>query len=431
MKPRKGETRITPAWSALIMVTVLIGGVVLSWLVYNRAFTHYDTITLTSDRAGLMMEPGSVVKMRGVQVGKVAAVVGESQRVSLQLDISPSQLKYIPANVEAQITASTAFGPKYVEFVTPQDPSSQPLAAGAVLRSKNVSTEVNTVFQNLVELLHQVDPAKLNGVLTTLSDGLRGKGNAIGTAITDSNDVLDSLNSRSDTLTRDWQSFAGFTETYGAAAGNLLATLRSATITSQTITQHAGDLDALLLNTIGLGQSGVELLAPAKDTIVKAINVLDPTTSLLMKYNPELTCTLVGAKWWLDNGGASSSGGNGKSTIVDSGLLLANDPYVFPDNLPIVAAKGGPGGKPSCGSLPDATKNYPVRQLVTNTGWGTGMDLRDNVGLGHPCFANYFNVTRAVPGPDTYRCDGPPSPGLVLPAEGPLPFAGLPGAPPP
>lgn len=413
------------------MVAILLGGVVLSWLVYNRSFTSYAPITLTSDRAGLMMEPGGPVKMRGVQVGRVSEVVGGSQPVSLKLEISPSQLQYIPANVEAQITASTAFGPKYVELVAPQNPSRRALAAGAILKSKNVSTEVNTVFQNLVDLLHQIDPAKLNGVLTTLSDGLRGKGDAIGTAITDSNDVLASLNSRSDTIRRDWQSFAGFNETYGAAAGMLLTTLKAATTTSATITNHAGDLDALLLNSIGLGQSGVDLLGPSKDSIVRAVNILEPTTNLLMKYNPELTCTLVGAKWWLDNGGESSSGGNGKSTIVDSGLLLANDPYVFPDNLPIVAAKGGPGGKPGCGSLPDATKNFPVRQLVTNTGWGTGMDIRDNVGLGHPCFANYLNVTRAVPGPDTYRCDGPPSPGLVLPPEGPLPFAGLPGAPTP
>ncbi len=108
---------------------------------------------------------------------------------------------------------------------------------------------------------------------------------------------------------------------------------------------------------------------------------------------------------------------------------MGNDPYTYPENLPIVAAKGGPGGKPGCGSLPDASKNFPVRYLVTNTGWGTGISQRPNIGLGHPCFGNYFPVTRAVPEPDTYRCVGPPSPGLVTPAPGPLPLP--PSAPPP
>ena len=94
---------------------------------------------------------------------------------------------------------------------------------------------------------------------------------------------------------------------------------------------------------------------------------------------------------------SEAKGGNGYSLVVDSGLLFGNDPYRYPDNLPIVAAKGGPGGKPGCGSLPDVRNNYPVRALVDNTGWGTGLDIRPNPGIGHPWFANYFPATRAVP----------------------------------
>ena len=55
------------------------------------------------------------------------------------------------------------------------------------------------------------------------------------------------------------------------------------------------------------------------------------------------------------------------TVIMDAGLLMGDDPYRYPDNLPIVNAKGGPGGKPSCGSLPDVSKNYPVKYLVTDT----------------------------------------------------------------
>lgn len=113
-------------------------------------------------------------------------------------------------------------------------------------------------------------------------------------------------------------------------------------------------------------------------------------------------------------------GGDGRTFVVDVALLPGNDPYVFPDNLPIVAAKGGPGGKPGCGSLPDATKNFPVRQLITNTGWGTGLDIRPNPGIGHPCWANYFPVTRAIPqDPSIRQC-------IPGPAVGPEPYPGSP-----
>ena len=159
----------------------------------------------------------------------------------------------------------------------------------------------------------------------------------------------------------------------------------------------------MLLNTIGFSNSGINLLAPNKDNLVHAINGLEPTTNLLMKYNPEYTCLLLGAKWYLDNGGYQAIGGNGRTVMVDAGILLGDDPYKYPENLPIVAAKGGPGGKPGCGSLPDASKNFPVRHLVTNTGWGTGIDVRPNPGIGHPWWINFLPVTRAVPEPPSMR----------------------------
>src|SRR5262249_54931581 len=113
--------------------------------------------------------------------------------------------------------------------------------------------------------------------------------------------------------------------------------------------------------------------------------------------------------------------GNGRTFVGDATILLADDPYQYPENLPIVAAKGGPGGKPSCGSLPYTDKMYPVRQLVTNTGWGTGIDIRPNPGIGHPCYADYLPATRAVPEPPSIRMC------LPGPAPGPLSY---PGAPP-
>lgn len=382
-------------------------------------------VTLTSDRAGLVMESGAKVKMRGVQVGEVAGVEGGREPVRLKLKLFPDQLKHIPANVQAQIRATTIFGAKYVDLVYPNDPSPQHISAGAVLKSRNVSTEVNTVFQNLVDVLHQVDPAKLNAVLTALGDAVRGRGERIGEATTAANNVLLTINPRMPTVQTDWRAVKRFSDTYSAAARDILTTLSAASTSSATIANQATDLDALLLNAIGFSQAGIDLVGPNRENLVQAVNVLEPTSDLLMKYNPEYTCLLVGAKWWLDNGGYERIGGNGRTLMLDDALLFGDDPYMYPDNLPIVAAKGGPGGKPGCGSLPDASKNFPVRQLVTNTGWGTGVDIRPNPGIGHPCWADFFPVTRGSPQPPSIRqC-------IPGPAPGPVPYPGGPpyGAP--
>lgn len=362
--------------------------------------------------------------MRGVQVGHVATIKSQVDSVSLQLDLYPDQVKYIPANAQAEIRATTAFGAKYVDLVYPDHPSPQPITAGTVIPSRNVTNEVNTVFQNLVGVLDQIDPPKLNAVLSALAEGVRGQGQQIGEAVTDANQVLQAINPRMGTAQDDLRSLKGAADAYSSAAPNILATLSAASTTSVTVSQHARDLDALLLSTIGFSQEGIALLAPNQDNLVRAVNTLEPTTNLLLKYNPEYTCLLTGSKFWLDHGGYQASGGNGRTVILDDALLFGDDIYRYPDNLPVVGAKGGPGGKPGCGSLPDASKNYPVRQLVTDTGWGTGLDIRPNPGIGHPWWVNFFPVTRAVPEPPSIRGMGPP-------AIGPVPYPGAPpyGAP--
>ena len=412
-------------WAAALIAAIVVF-VYVTMGAFNKSFASFVPVTLVSDRSGLVMEVGAKVKLRGVQVGEVDGVTGGKDPITLKLNIFRDQAKFIPADVGARIQATTIFGAKYVELIYPSDPSPQRLQAGAVLTSSNVSTEVNTVFENLVGLLDQVDPAKLNAILSALAEGVRGQGQQIGEATTDLNQVLLALNPRSETIRADWRSLKRFTDTYSAAAQNILATLDAASTTSTTIIRQSKQLDSLLLNVIGFSNSGVNLLAPHRADFVAAINDLAPTTALLAKYNPEYTCLLLGAKTLLDDGYFSMAGGdNGKSLIVDAGLLFGKDQYRYPDNLPIIAAKGGPGGKPSCGSLPDVAKNFPVRALVTNTGWGTGIDWRPNPGIGRPFYTDLFPVTRGIPQPPTLRGQD------RGPAPGPIPYPGAPpyGAP--
>jgi len=406
------------AWWTLILLGAIAAFLFVTGAAFTGAYKSYVPVTLTSDRAGLVMEPGAKVLLRGVQVGRVSDVGGAGKdQVSLRLDIDRDQIRYIPANVQAQIKATTAFGAKFVDLVYPPQPSTARLVAGTVLHSTNGSTEINTVFENVVGLLKMVDPLKLNAVLTAVAEGVRGQGQRIGEATTDLNQVLRALNSRSDTLRDDWRTFKDLNDTYAAAAPDILTILNAASTTSTTIVNHSAALDALLLNVIGLSKAGTNLLGTSRDSLVGTVNTWEPTTNLLLTYNPEYTCMLQGAQWFLDNGGRSAYGGgtSGQGFDFDIALLLGNDPYAYPDNLPIVAAKGGPGGKPGCGSLPDPTKNFPVRELVTNTGWGTGLDMRPNPGIGHPCWADYLPVTRAIPQPPSLR------PCIPGPAIGPDP----------
>ncbi|OBF01136.1 MCE-family protein MCE3A [Mycolicibacterium elephantis] len=425
MSSKVGTPRIASEWWAAFLVVGLTVAVAVCMGAFNRSFTPTVPVTLTSERAGLVMEPYAKVKMRGVEVGRVAMISGASDAVTLRLEIDPDQVKYIPANVEARIDATSLFGSKFVDLVYPKNPDPQRLSAGAVLESKNVSVEVNTVFQNLVELINQIDPAKLNAILAAFAEGVRGQGERMGEATTAANEVLTALNPRLETMRANWRAIEEVSDTYSAAAQDIIDTLGAATTTSVTLTDQARQLDALLLGVVGMSRSGINVLGPSKDNLIRAVNLIEPTTNLLMKYNPSLTCLLVGAQNTLDDGLRHYvGGGNGKSLIMDAALLMGDDPYRYPQNLPVIAAKGGPGGKPGCGSLPDVAQSWPVRYLVANTGFGAGLDVRPNPGIGFPGWANYLPVTRAVPEPPSIRYPGGPAPG-------PFPYFGAPpyGAP--
>ncbi|MCV7424011.1 MCE family protein [Mycobacterium yunnanensis] len=417
---------IDPIWYAPVLVLVVVGLITMTAVLFSGTYRTTVPVTIVSDRIGLVMENGAKVKLRGVQVGTVSSLgtQGNSHGTplsTLQLKLDPGPFQYLPANVEAEIKSSTAFGAKYVDLIVPPDPSPQPLKSGAVVRSRNVTVEVNTVFQNLQAVVQAVDPAKLNSILSAFAEALRGKGERIGEAITAANEVLLAVNPRMPTVKQDWQLFGQTTQAYSDAAQDILSTLDSASTISTTLVTQQGALDELLLASVGFSQSATSVLATNEPAFVRTSHVLVPTTDLLFKYSPTYTCLFQGAQWFLDHGGRDALGGNGKSVIMDAALLFGDDAYRYPDNLPKVNATGGPGGRPSCGSLPDVSANFPVKSLVTDTGWGTGLDIRPNPGIGFPGLANYLPVTKGTPEPPRIRYEGPPAPG---------PAPAYPGAPP-
>ncbi len=217
--------RIDPIWwapTSFIVVAVLIA---LTAASFSGTFRQFISLTLVSDRAGLVMEPGAKVKLRGVQIGQVATIGTDVKAAQLQLKMDPGPFQYLPSNLEAEIKSTTAFGSKYVDLVVPENPSRTPLKPGAVLHSRNVTAEVNTVFQNLQSVVQAIDPAKMNAILSAFAESLRGNGARLGEAITGANDLLLTVNPRMETIHRDWRLFGQTTAVYSDAAQNILSIL--------------------------------------------------------------------------------------------------------------------------------------------------------------------------------------------------------------
>jgi len=166
---RVRSSKIDPIWWAPTLFILVAGLVALTAASFSGTFHAFIRLTLVSDRAGLVMEPGAKVKLRGVQVGQVASIGTDVKAAQLQLKMDPGPFKYLPSNLEAEIKSTTAFGSKYVDLIVPDQPSSTALKPGAVLHSRNVTVEVNTVFENLQSVVAALDPAKLNAILSAFA----------------------------------------------------------------------------------------------------------------------------------------------------------------------------------------------------------------------------------------------------------------------
>src|ERR1700752_98880 len=231
--------------AAAILAAILLAATVFTYLSYTAAFTDTDTVTVTSPRAGLVMDRDAKVKYRGIQVGKVKSIDYAGDQAKLTLSINSDEMRYIPANASVRLAGTTVFGAKSVEFLPPEQPSGQ-LRPGADVQAKVVQLEVNSLFQTLIDVLHKIDPINLNATLSALAEGLRSNGDDLGATLSALNYYLQQLNPKLQTLQDDIQKAADVANIYGDAGPDLARIFDNAPTISNTVVDQQDNLNATL-----------------------------------------------------------------------------------------------------------------------------------------------------------------------------------------
>ncbi|MCV7359432.1 MCE family protein [Mycolicibacterium fluoranthenivorans] len=381
----------TPPYKLAGLVLLLVVAVVLglTWAQFRGYFDKKASLVVMAERAGLSMDPGSKVTFNGVPIGRLksAGVVtdGEESRAKLLLDVEPRYLNMIPANVDAELRATTVFGNKYISFLSPADPSSDKLKPGAVINATSTTTEFNTLFETIMGIAQQLDPVKLNQTLTAAAQALDGLGDKFGQSLVNGNDILGELNARMPQIRRDTKGLADLSGVYADAAPDLFDGLNHAVVTARTLNAERGNIDKALMSAVGFGNNAGDIFERGGPYLVRGAQDLLPTSKLLDYYSPELLCTVrnfhdVAPKL------AAALGGNGYSLLTNTELLGAGNPYVYPDNLPRVNAHGGPEGRPGCWQ-PITRDLWPMPYLVMDT--GASIAPYNHFELGQPLAAEY------------------------------------------
>lgn len=385
---RSGRREPHYALAGAVLLTVILVLVIVALASFRGSFDTARSLRVVSDRAGLVMQSGAKVKMNGVTIGSVSTVTTDGHLTALDLRVDPADFSRIPEGTVAEIRSSTAFGAKYVALVVPDDPGGRTVVDGQTIAATNVPTEVNTLFENLQGVMETVDPAKLNAALSAVAGGLRQRGAVLAETIDDSDAVLRGINPMWPQISRDTRLAGAVADTYGDAAQSILALLDNATVTAGTVVDRQDGLDGLLASAVGLGNTGAHVLRVNGPAFVNASRLLVPTTALLAEYSPEYKCIADQATYNLKYG-MGRFGGNttGYSMDLDVALLLGDNAYRYPDNLPEIGAEGGPRGAPGCYSQITRT-NYPAPYLVMDTG-ASNADAT-SLAPGTPIFMQYL-----------------------------------------
>ncbi|NOP98389.1 MULTISPECIES: MCE family protein [Mycolicibacterium] len=375
--------------AGLILALVTMMVLALTWMQFRGSFEKKTQLTVLSGRAGLSMDPGSKVTFNGVPIGRLASIdvvtVDDNPEAKLILDVKPQYLKLIPENVTAELRATTVFGNKYISFLSPSNPSPERISPSTPIRAQGVTTEFNTLFETITAISEQIDPIKLNQTLTATAQALDGLGDKFGQSIVNGNDILSDLNPRMPQIRRDISGLADLGEVYANAGPDLFDGLTNAVTTARTLNDQRGNLDQALVAAVGFGNTGGDIFERGGPYLVRGAQDLLPTSALLDKYSPALFCTI---RNYHDAGPklAGALGGNGYSLQTHSLVIGVGNPYVYPDNLPRVNAKGGPEGRPGCWQ-PVTKDLWPMPYLVMDT--GASIAPYNHLELGQPLVAEY------------------------------------------
>ncbi|HEX7827297.1 MAG TPA: MCE family protein [Mycobacterium sp.] len=371
---------------SLAIVSMIVLVLCLQFRDELRPSTH---LTLISSRSGLTMDPGSKVTLNGVQIGRVANVeaidLDGATKARVVLDVEPKFISLLPKNVDAEINATTIFGNKYVEFSTPKDPSPQRVTPDDVIDVSNVTTELNTIFETVVSVAEKVDPIKLNQTLTAAAQALDGLGDRFGQSIENGNAILADVNPLMPRIREDNQKLADLADIYADNSPEFFDSLEHAATTVGTLNDQQSNVDAALMAAVGFGDTSGEVFEKAGPYFVRSAADLNPTTQLLDEYSPEILCTIRNfhdVAPVIDH----SAGANGYSIIAHMELVGAPNPYVYPDNLPRVNARGGPEGRPGCWQ-PVTRDLWPGPYLVMDTGASNAP--YNHLGVGQPLASEY------------------------------------------
>jgi virulence factor Mce-like protein len=265
---------------ASIVVTVLIvGGVTVAVRASYGAFSDDMKVTTTFSRAGQALHPGSDVKYRGVNVGKVRSVRLVERKVHVVLQIRKTAK--IPRSTEASVRAKTLFGEKFILLATRKGDPAPYLRDGDRVKPAGTGTEVDALVDGTDKLFRTVDAEEIATLMDELTRAYQGEGTKVAKLIDKGVRAADAFQDTLDAQLRAVTSFQRFARQYrdigpsiNAISGNLnefLPTFVAAREDYERFLKTLKPFSDHLADFIEVNEADIDTILDEGDNIVRVV----------------------------------------------------------------------------------------------------------------------------------------------------------------
>ena len=280
----------------LLFLGVLVGLVLLTVALYQKAFQPVVLVTVQADRVGNQLSKGADVKARGLLVGEVRDVSSDGGLATLTLALDEQAAAQLPSDARARMIPKTLFGEKIVDLVLDDASTARPLRSGDTIPQDRTETarETSQALDNLLPLLQTLRPAELSTTLNALSSALRGSGERLGENLELVDTYLQGINPEVATLGRDAAGLADLGDTLTRATPDLVTVLDNSAFLSRSLVDQQDELTAVLTTTTGAGRELTSFLQDNEDRLIRLAADSLPSLQVFARYSPQFPCLAAG-----------------------------------------------------------------------------------------------------------------------------------------
>ena len=272
-----------------IAVTV---GIVFAADMFRGGFTETVPVTVVSPRAGLVMNPDAKVtdaRRRGGQ-GRLDRRAAQRASRPAPGDGSVADAPHsgqcarrhrVDDGVRRQVRRSWCRPPNR------RRSRCTPVRCSTPSTSPSRSTRCSS---NSRRCCRRSTPPSSTRPSVRSRSALNGRGHKIGQTLGDLDSFLATLDPSLPALSHDIAVPPDVFNAYADAAPDLVKTVDNTTRISKTIVDEQHNLDAFLISAIGLADIGNDVVGANRQALTDVLHLLVPTTDLLQRVPPALTC---------------------------------------------------------------------------------------------------------------------------------------------